>query len=517
VTPAANQSGRATITVFVSDGAATNSRAFVVTVLQVNDPPTISVITNRTILEDTTVTIDFTIGDLETALANLVLTASSSNALLTPNISFGGSGSNRTVTIVPGTNLSGSANITLAVIDTDGASNTTSFVLTILPVDDPPTIDLINNLTIPEDAPLQTVLLTGISSGATNELQTLRVSAVSGNLALLRDPTVVYTSANSTGRLEFAPLPDANGNATITVSVSDGTSTNSRSFSVTVTPVNDPPIISSITNREIAEDTTAMIPFRVNDLETPPDQLILQVSSSNLELIDETGLEITGSGTNRTLRATPLPDQSGGVSTITITVTDGSNAMATASFDLTIRPVNDPPSISGLVDLVIGKDSGSVPVNFTVSDPESLPSSLAVTAVSSNQALIPNANITLTGDGANRTLTFTPTSNATGTVVITVRVMDDGSGGGPTNQTSGAFTVQILEATMALRIEQIGTNAMISWTTNNAASWILQSTTNAAAASSWNNAGPAPVVIGDRYMVTNGVTGPARFYRLKKP
>lgn len=516
VSPAANQFGRATVTVFVSDGAATNSRSFVVTVLQVNDAPTISAVTNRTILEDTMVIIDFTIGDLETPLANLALTASSSNALLTPNISFGGSGSNRTVTIVPGTNLSGSANITLAVIDTDGASNTTSFVLTVLPVDDPPTLDSINNLTIPEDSPLQTVLLTGISSGATNELQTLRVSAVSDNQALIRDPTVIYTSANATGRLEFAPSPDANGIARISVSVSDGVSTNSRSFNVTVTPVNDPPVISSITNREIAEDTTASIPFYVNDLETPPDQLILQVSSSNLELVDETGLSITGTGTNRTLRVTPLPDQSGGFSTITITVTDGSNAMAIASFDLTVRPVNDPPVISGLVDLMIARDSGPVQVNFTVSDPESLPSSLAVTAVSSNQALVPDANISLTGNGADRTLTFTPASHATGTVVITVRVMDDGSGGGSTNQANGAFTVQVFDASMALRIEHIGTNAVLSWTTNNPMSWLLQSTTNVASAGAWNNAGPTPVVTGDRYVVTNAVSGPGRFYRLKK-
>jgi VCBS repeat-containing protein len=383
-------------------------------------------------------------------------------------------------------------------------------------VDDPPTLDPINSLSIPEDAPLQTVFLSGISSGASNELQTLRVSAVSGNLALIRDPTVIYASANTTGRLQFAPLPDANGNATITVSVSDGVSTNSRSFNVTVTPVNDPPVISSITNREIAEDTTASIQFSVYDLETAPDQLILQVSSSNLELVDETGLSITGAGTNRTLRVTPLPDQSGGFSTITITVTDGSNAMATANFDLTIRPVNDPPTIAGLADLTISKDSGPVPVNFTISDPESLPSSLAVAAVSSNQVLVPDANILLTGEGANRTLTFTPTSHATGAVVITVRVMDDGSGGGTTNQASGAFTVRVVDASLALQIEHVGSNAVISWTTNNSMAWTLQSTTNVASPGSWNNAGQTPVVTGDRYVVTNAVNGAARFYRLTK-
>jgi hypothetical protein len=517
VTPAANQFGETMITVFVSDGAATNTGTFRLTVLPVNDAPAISVVTNLIIInEDTATNISLTVGDLETAAAGLTLSALSSNPSLTPSISFGGGDSNRTVNIVPAANLSGSATIDVTVVDTDGGSNTTSFVLTILPVNDPPTLGAISDLTIPEDSPLQTVQLGGITSGAPDEVQPLTVTAVSGNRGLIPDPAVIYTSANLTGRLEFTPLPNANGTAVITVFVSDGAATNSRSFNVTVTAVNDPPSIAPIDNREMDEDTTASVPLIVNDLETPADQLTVRASSSNTELLDDTGISITtSSGTNRTLLLRPLPDQSGGSTTITVTVTDGSNEIATASFDLTVRPVNDPPSITGLVDLTINLGSAPPAMSFTVSDPESLPSSLFVTAFSSNQGLIPDTNIVATGIGSSRSLNLTPLAGQSGTATIRVVVRDGADAGAASATNSFQFTV-VANGT-ALSIVRSGNIAVVSWPTNSPPSWTLQSTTNLVPVVSWANVAATPVVTNGRYMVTNALNGNATFYRLKSP
>jgi uncharacterized repeat protein (TIGR01451 family) len=516
VTPAANQFGETTITVFVSDGAATNSGTFRLTVLPVNDAPAISVVTNLIIInEDTATNISLTVGDLETAAAGLTLSALSSNPSLTPSISFGGGGSNRTVNIVPATNLSGSATIDVTVVDADGGSNTTSFVLTILPVNDPPTLGGISDLTIPEDSPLQTVQLGGITSGAPDEVQSLTITAVSGNRTLIPDPAVIYTSANLTGRLEFTPLPNANGTAVITVFVSDGAATNSRSFNVTVTAVNDPPSIAPIDNREMDEDTTASVSLIVNDLETPADQLNVRASSSNPELLDDTGISITGTGSDRTLLLTPLPDQSGGSTTITVTVTDGSNEIAMASFDLNVRSVNDPPSITGLVDLTINQGAAPPSMQFTVSDPESLPSSLLVTAFSSNQGLIPDTNIVATGSGANRTLNLTPLPGESGTATVRVVVRDGASAGAASATNSFQFTVVAMGT--ALSIVRSGNIAVVSWPTNSPPSWTLQSTTNLVPVVSWANVAATPVVTNGRYTVTNALNGKATFYRLKSP
>ncbi len=85
-----------------------------------NTAPTITSISAQTTVQNTTSSaIAFTIGDAETAAASLTLTGSSSNTTLVPNVnlSFGGNGASRTVTITPATNQTGSTIITVSVSD----------------------------------------------------------------------------------------------------------------------------------------------------------------------------------------------------------------------------------------------------------------------------------------------------------------------------------------------------------------------------------------------------------------
>jgi hypothetical protein len=102
----------------------------------------------------------------------------------------------------------------------------------------PPTIDTPPNVTIDENAGQQTVNLTGITSGAAGNV-TLTVAAASNNTALIPNPSVTYTSPNSTGTLTFTPAANTFGTATITVTVSDdgGANTTSVQFTVTVNQV----------------------------------------------------------------------------------------------------------------------------------------------------------------------------------------------------------------------------------------------------------------------------------------
>ena len=88
-------------------------------------------------------------------------------------------------------------------------------------LNDAPTLDSISNKTIDEDAPVQTVELAGISAG-TGESQPLRITATSSNPNLIADPNVSYTSPNTTGTLQFTPLPNQHGATTITVTLEDG-------------------------------------------------------------------------------------------------------------------------------------------------------------------------------------------------------------------------------------------------------------------------------------------------------
>ena len=138
--PAANQNGSANITVTVSDGLASTSRTFTVSVSAVNDAPSISTIVNQTTsLGVSLATIPFTVGDPETSPASLIVLASSSNPTLlaATGVVLGGSGANRTVTLLPVAGRIGSATVVLTV--SDGTLTTqTSFTLNVQSIPTPP-------------------------------------------------------------------------------------------------------------------------------------------------------------------------------------------------------------------------------------------------------------------------------------------------------------------------------------------------------------------------------------------
>ena len=69
---------------------------------------------------------------------------------------------------------------------------------------------------------------------------------------------------------------------------------------------------------------------------------------------------------------------------------------------------NTAPTISDIADQTTPVNTAEGPLAFTVGDAETAAGSLTVTGSSSNTTLVPNANITFGGAGANRTVTVTP-------------------------------------------------------------------------------------------------------------
>src|SRR5206468_1688005 len=118
ITPAANQFGSATITVTVTDGnGGTASTTFQANVTAVNDPQTISSILNQTTPEDTALSVNFSVGDVETPSRRVVVRTTSSDQTLIPNgnLAPAGNTANRSLMITPAANQSGAATITVTV------------------------------------------------------------------------------------------------------------------------------------------------------------------------------------------------------------------------------------------------------------------------------------------------------------------------------------------------------------------------------------------------------------------
>ncbi len=113
--------------------AATRSISRTIKVLSsnpANTPPTISTISNQVLAKNAALPATaFTVGDLETPAATLLVTASSSNPTLFPDAALvlGGSGAARTIAATPAADQTGTAQITLTVTDGGGLTATSLF------------------------------------------------------------------------------------------------------------------------------------------------------------------------------------------------------------------------------------------------------------------------------------------------------------------------------------------------------------------------------------------------------
>ena len=115
-------------------------------------------------------------------------------------------------------NMSGTATITVVVMDNGGTANggvnttTTTFTVTVDPIDVPPTLNFIPNPNpLGVNAGQQTIKLAGISPGQGDAGQALTITATSNNPSLIPNPTVSYTSPSrrARSRTPRCPTPPA--------------------------------------------------------------------------------------------------------------------------------------------------------------------------------------------------------------------------------------------------------------------------------------------------------------------
>lgn len=321
--------------------------------LPTNTPPTITAIGGQTINEDGIAgPLSFNVGDAQSPAGNLTLSATSSNPSLVPiaNITFGGSGANRSVTIAPLANAWGTAQITVTVSDGE-LSAFRQFTLTVNSINDAPTLTAISGQSIDEDG------IVGPVSFTVADVETapgsLTLSGNSSNPTLVPNGNITFGGNGANRTVTIRPSTNQTGSAQITVSVSDGSAVGTRVFTVTVNPVNDAPTITAIVDQTIDEDKFAgPISFTITDVESSASSLTLNASSSNPTLLPVGNIVFGGSGANRTVTLTPAPDQFG-TCQITISVSDG-ELSAGRSFTLTVNSVPDALTPPGNLRRVLG-------------------------------------------------------------------------------------------------------------------------------------------------------------------
>ena len=179
----------------------------------------------------------------------------------------------------------------------------------------------------------------------------LAVSASSSNTALVPNTAAALAlgGSGSSRTLVVTPAANQSGSATITVTVSDGSLTASRTFTLTVTPVNDPPVVSRTpAAATVAPGMAAQTTVTVTDIDTAGSGLALATSSSNTTLLPNASVTMTVTGTtanSRTFEVTMTPVAGlTGAPSVTLSALDGGTPVAT-TFSLTVA-VPSPPVIA---------------------------------------------------------------------------------------------------------------------------------------------------------------------------
>jgi len=158
-------------------------------------------------------------------------------------------------------------------------------------------------------------------------------------------------------------------------------------------------------------------------------------ASDDLDLLSVLlgGGTIRDAAGNAAALAVPAPGAPGSISTDQAVVVGDPGANSAPFFLATVA------------DAVTTWHLDAGPFGFIVADAEDDPSTLAVTATSSNQDVLPDGNIVLGGAGAERTVLFDPVAFVAGTATVTLTVTDP----------SGAGAVDTVLVTVEVPLEEV--------------------------------------------------------------
>ncbi len=395
-----------TLITIVSDGLASATNSFVVTVTEVNQPPVLPVQTNRTLAELTllTVTNMATDGDLPANTLSYQLLNPPGNA----SISAGG-----VITWTPGESEGPGTNTLITVVSDGTASVTNSFLVVVTELNTAPVLPLQTNRTIAE---LTTLTITNTASDADLPANVLTYQLVNAPVGAVIDANGVITWTPTEAQ---GPVTN-----TLTTVVSDGALSATNSFTVSVTEVNVAPVLPVQTNRTMAELTLLTLTNTATDSDLPANTLTYQLLNAPAGAVVDANGVITW---------TPTEAQGPVTNTLTTVVSDGALS-ATNSFTVTVTEVNVVPVLPAQTNRTIAELT-LLTVTNTATDSDLPANTLTY------QLLSPPSGAAISASGV---ITWTPTE-AQGPVTNTLTtVVSDGA-----LSATNSFTVTVTEVNVA--------------------------------------------------------------------
>jgi hypothetical protein len=298
-----------------------------------NSAPMITDIDNQSINEDTSTSVNFSVGDAETTASSLVVSASSSNTNLVPNanLELSGAAAGRSLSLIPATNQFGSSTITVSV--SDGALTTSdTFILTVNAVNDAPALTTISDKNVNEGVLLTFTNAASDVDTAANQLTfELALGAPAG-------ATIHPTSGVFTWTPSEAQGP---GNYELTIQVNDNGSpnlTDSETFNIVVNEVNQAPILTPVVDLTVYPGTVVSITNNATDADIPANDLsfALEPGAPAASAVNPT---------NGVFSWTPAFADVGTTNTVTVRVSDDGSPVLSSTESFAITVVSAPIQI----------------------------------------------------------------------------------------------------------------------------------------------------------------------------
>ncbi|MCB9066419.1 MAG: tandem-95 repeat protein [Calditrichae bacterium] len=443
-----NYTGTGNVVVRASDGSASVTDTFSVTVSPVNDPPAIAPAMPDISFpegESTTLALNDYGTDPDNLDSELSWTAtvlSATSGTLTVDID----GSNVATFSASGADSGGVFTVKFDVSDPSALSDTDTITVTIANVNDAPVIaPAIPDISFPEDGSTTLGLNEYVNDidNLDSELSwTAEVLSAAGTVTkngVTREitPSDLTVSIDGNNVASFAASADSNGVFTVKFTVTDpGALSDTDTILVTANSVNDAPVIApAIPDISFPENGSSTL--SLNDYVTDIDHNDSELNWTAEVLTGNVNQLTIAIDANNSATFSSSAD-SGGVFTVKLTVTDPGDLSDTDTISVTIADVNDAPVIAPAMPDVSFPEDGSttVALNDYVNDIDNLDSELSWTAE------VLTASGTFTKDGrtrevtpadlsvaidANNVATISATADSNGVFTVKFTVTDPGN------------------------------------------------------------------------------------------
>ncbi|ETR65979.1 MAG: hypothetical protein OMM_13419, partial [Candidatus Magnetoglobus multicellularis str. Araruama] len=331
----------------------TASDEVIFTVTEVNDPPVVSGIADQSISEGesfTAIQLDNFVTDVDNLTSELIWTAKGQSELTVAI-------TNRSASITSPANWHGSESILFIAADPDGLTGFEAVNFTVIPVNGEPVISNIPNQNINEGDQFTSIELDDYVLDYDNADDEMSWTTIGQS-----DLSITITN-----RIAVVTIPDQNwnGSESITFIVADPEGlTSSDEVTFTVSPINDPPVVSGITDQSISEGnsfTAIQLDNFVDDIDNADNEITWTASG-------QSNLTVTIS--NRIATIEIKDSEWNGSETILFIAADPDGLTSSDEVLFIVSPVNDPPVVSDISDQSIseGKSFTAIQLDDFVDD-----------------------------------------------------------------------------------------------------------------------------------------------------